>query len=114
MSKALGDAVKLFDEIEKEIACRSSPMGVNPRYFVIGEFSRRIYESMQELMLELQAGEGKGRQVRTLRVAAGFTLNDLEDKTGIAVLELSAYENSRKQPTPGAMMLIERACGQIN
>src|SRR6059036_3950065 len=52
-----------------------------------------------------------GRRIKMLRIAAGLTLKDLEERGGISATHVSEIERGRASPTIGALSRIAVALG---
>ena len=52
-----------------------------------------------------------GRRIKMLRIAAGLTLKDLEERGGISATHVSEIERGKASPTIGALARIAHALG---
>jgi transcriptional regulator with XRE-family HTH domain len=62
--------------------------------------SRRRFVDQERARMEL------GLALHDLRVSRGWTLAELEDKSGVALSSLSAYERGTRQPSLDALIRI--------
>jgi transcriptional regulator with XRE-family HTH domain len=51
------------------------------------------------------------RMIRSSRLAAGLTLDELASRSGVAKSTLSLYENGRRDPSSATLLRVLRATG---
>jgi transcriptional regulator with XRE-family HTH domain len=53
-----------------------------------------------------------GQQIRSARIRAGLSMEQLGEKIGVSYQQISKYETAKNRAAPGRLFLIAKATGQ--